>query len=625
MKLSHAIIFAAAAILLTACNFTLAEDITPPPGYVPPTPMPTLGPLYPSSAPNVFNGAAIYAGKCAACHGERGMGDGEQGKQLPVPVAALGLPETARKATPAQWFTTVTQGNLDRFMPPFTSLSEQERWDVVAYALTLHTSPEQIEQGKALFQSNCEYCVVDFFMNQEKMAALSNIDLVRIIKEGNEETPALGGNLTEDEQWAVAAYLRTLTSASSSPAEAALASPQASPATSVNPEAGMPPAKETPIEGTPQAEVLPEATVTASSGTVSGTIENKTGAALPSDLKVTLRGFEHGADPNTGPREVFTAEATVQADGSFLFENVALPENRIFLAQTTHDGIQYQSDFAVVAAGATEVLLPTFAIYGTTNDASALTVDALQIFFDYANESSVQIFSIYTFLNTSDKTIVVSMGQGQEVPFIKFPAGAQSQGYEATQDSAAFVPTADGFAMPPAETPYGLIAFASIPKEKKIEISQPVVMSIGTVTLFLPEGVKASGEALNDEGVQTLQNTNFNLYTTKGVEAGASLDFTLTGFPKQASATADLTQNQTLLIGVGALGLALILAGVWMYLRERNRVEEDTDDEESEYDDPEDIMDAIVTLDDLHRAGKISDEVYQKRRAELKARLKEEL
>jgi cytochrome c1 len=28
-------------------------------------------------------------------------------------------------------------GNIENFMPPFASLSDQERWDVVAYALSL--------------------------------------------------------------------------------------------------------------------------------------------------------------------------------------------------------------------------------------------------------------------------------------------------------------------------------------------------------------------------------------------------------------------------------------------------------------------------------------------------------
>ncbi|MDP2778377.1 MAG: hypothetical protein Q8O48_12115, partial [Anaerolineales bacterium] len=115
MKLRHTIIFAISAILLAACNFTLAADVTPPPGYVAPAPAPTLGPLYPARAPDIENGKLIFAEKCAPCHGAAGLGDGPDGKQLPVAVAAFALPETAHKASPAKWYTTVTQGNLDRF------------------------------------------------------------------------------------------------------------------------------------------------------------------------------------------------------------------------------------------------------------------------------------------------------------------------------------------------------------------------------------------------------------------------------------------------------------------------------------------------------------------------------
>jgi len=68
----------------------------------------------------------------------------------------------------------------------------------------------------------------------------------------------------------------------------------------------------------------------------------------------------------------------------------------------------------------------------------------------------------------------------------------------------------------------------------------------------------------------------------------------------------------------------LILAGVWMYLRDRNRPNEEIEEEETEeeFDNEEEILDAIIALDDLHRAGKIPDEAYQSRRAELKAKLK---
>ena len=96
MKLRIPILLTATTLLLAACNFTLAEDVTPPPNYVSPTPAPTLGPLYPAQAPSTENGAAIFAEKCAPCHGVKGLGDGPQGIQLGVTVPAFGLPEIAR-------------------------------------------------------------------------------------------------------------------------------------------------------------------------------------------------------------------------------------------------------------------------------------------------------------------------------------------------------------------------------------------------------------------------------------------------------------------------------------------------------------------------------------------------
>ena len=103
MKFRYALLFALLALTLTACNLTLAEDVTPPPDYVPPTAIPTMGPLYPAQTPNVDDGAAIYTEKCLPCHGEKGLGDGPQGIQLGVTVRAFGLPEIARPASPAQY------------------------------------------------------------------------------------------------------------------------------------------------------------------------------------------------------------------------------------------------------------------------------------------------------------------------------------------------------------------------------------------------------------------------------------------------------------------------------------------------------------------------------------------
>ena len=42
-------------------------------------------------------------------------------------------------------------------------------------------------------------------------------------------------------------------------------------------------------------------------------------------------------------------------------------------------------------------------------------------------------------------------------------------------------------------------------------------------------------------------------------------------------------------------------------------------------DSPENLMDAILALDDLYKEGKLPEDAYLERRAELKRRLKEKL
>ena len=207
---SPRLVWFAAALVLAGCNFTLAEDITPPPDYVPPTPMPTLGALYPASAPDVQKGASIFAEHCAACHGTTGLGDGPQSMQLPVTVPGIGLAEVARNASPAQWFKVVTQGNLDRFMPPFVgALSDQDRWNVISYVLTLHTTPDALERGRSLVDADCPQCAAAF-TNLEKLSALSDTDLVRIIRTGEADVPAFAKDYSDDDAYAAAAHIRSL-------------------------------------------------------------------------------------------------------------------------------------------------------------------------------------------------------------------------------------------------------------------------------------------------------------------------------------------------------------------------------------------------------------------------------
>ncbi|MEW5938946.1 MAG: c-type cytochrome [Chloroflexota bacterium] len=635
MKL-RLVFIALAALLLAACSLSLAEDVTPPPNYVSPTPPPTLGPLFPPEAPSVERGAAIYADKCAPCHGPAGMGDGPDGKQLPVPVPALGLPQFYRPASPADWYGKVTRGNLERFMPPFSSLTEQERWDVVAYARSLHTSPEIIARGKTLFETNCANCPLDFFLDRAAMSALSEDELAALLKNGGQNVTAIP-NLTLEEYYAIADYLRTLAYSVPTPTPEpatttpTLPAPEAT-ATLAPVESALPVPSETPamvgvtpgvVDVTPTSLTPATAGVTGSvTPTPQGPVGRVSGTITGSDvggLTVTLHGYDHG---DAGPEENLTLTATTADDGSYAFENVEIPENRIFIVEFIYQTVTYQAEMVIAQKDQLEITVPALTVYPSLADFSGLTFKDAR-FFLTVTDQAVQIVGVYTLYNNTSNAITVE--STVDVPFLVIPDGSMDSGFDLTQDSAPLFTADNGFAIVPNEDPYGFVTFYTLPYPGKIQINQAFVLGAASVRVLVPEGLKVESDQLTQVGVQTFQETNYIEYSAAGLQAGESLVFNLSGKPKTPIVSSS-DSKQSLLIGVGALGLVLILAGVWMYLRDRNRLDEEEveaeQEKEDEFETQEELLDAIIALDDLHRAGKIEDDAFRTRRAELKARLK---
>jgi mono/diheme cytochrome c family protein len=526
--------------------------------------------------------------------------------QLPVSVPGIGLPEVARSASPAAWFKIVTQGNLDRFMPPFVgALSDQQRWEVISFALTLHTTPLEIARGKSLVDAACADCARQF-MDLSKMAALSENDLLTMIRQGAENVPAFAKDFSEEDALAATAYLRALTFAA--PAQAASLSTQA-------------PADRA-TEGVPSGSTLPPASAGATPPAVAGRITGRLdipAAGQTAPLTVTLHGFDHGADQTSGPQEVLTISTSAAPDGSYVFENVEMPENRIFLAEAVYAGIKYRSDFQAAAANSAQLELPPLKLYEASTDVGLLSLDQLHITTDFATPGTVQVFEVYAFTNSSNKSVVIST-DGTTIPFITLPKGAENQGLQEGQDSAPFVPSDQGVAVVPSQKPYSIIAFFNLPYDKILEVNQLLTIDTPSLLLLIPDGMKVDGKQLSAKGLQAFQSKNYQEFAASNLKAGDTLSFSVSGRPKTSSVTG-LDAHQGILIGGGVLGVALILGGVLLYLRDRKRTRLERSD--TDFESTEEVMDAILALDDLHRAGRISDDAYQVRRHELKETLRQ--
>lgn len=645
MKISRLFVFSILAILVSACSsLSLAEDITPPPGSNLPAAQPTQavvsGPRYPLVPPNPANGGSIYVDKCAPCHGPSGKGDGPQANQLPNPPAAVGTAELARQSTPSDWYTIISQGNLERFMPPFSgSLSERQRWDVVAYLYTLSTEPGEIAQGAELYQDNCARCHGEQgqgngpeaanletqptdFTQQAWMADKSEQALFQAMTDGIAPAmPAFGGELPEAERWTLAAYLRSLTFAT--PGESAMLETTPTPTDSQA------------VSETPGSEAVttPAASpVSLATGTVSGQVVNSSGEEVPAGLNIILHGFDN-------MQETVTLSTTVQTGGSFIFEGVDMPEGRAYIASMEYAGTIYGSDIAMVEPGTgnLELVVP---IYETTTDTSVLSVDRLHIFFEYQEPETLRVVELYIISNLSDRTLVAE-SEGEPVVTFDLPEGVQNLQFEDGTLGGRYIETASGFGdtavIRPGMGQHQVVFAYDLPYQRKLDISQPVNLPVNAVVILVPEdGLRVNSEQLQDAGARDVQGMSYQMYTSERLNAGETISLSISGRPSSGSGLGlTSASSSSLVIGLVVFGVTLIVAGVWLYRRNQVMVEADIDAtyvesdaavlEESIPEDPETLMDAIIALDDLYKEGELPEQAYRERRAALKEQLRDQL
>jgi mono/diheme cytochrome c family protein len=626
------VFFAAIFLVLFLSACSLAEDITPPPDYQAPT-QSTLATVFPIVPPDLVRGAAIFSEKCAPCHGDQGRGNGSMASNLSVEVPAIGTSEVALSAIPVDWFNLVTNGRMERSMPPFRSLDDRDRWDVVAYALSLHTTQVQLDSAKILYEQQCQSCHgpqgkgdgaqasgqnMPDWSKPERLAQLSEEKLFQSITIGSGSMPGYRDSLSDEQRLGLAAYVRSLTFASPGTLAASVSTATPAPTAESTVVSNTPVAATTgeassgtSVEGTPTAEAAASAV---KKTTITGKITSASGT-LPTGLTATLRAFDGmvAADSQT---------VAVAADGSYSFVDVELVENRVFMVTVTVDGVDYNSDplhSSDVTAGQAANLPIT--IYEKSNDATLLRGDRLHVFFDFTDPQKVQVVELLIFSNAGQQVIAPAK-EGDTLLNFKLPAGATDlQFQDGSLGDGVYLQTADGFGVSQAYTPaegYQILFAYNLPYDRKGNFEFYVPIDVAEAIVMVPQdGVRMKSDQLTDAGSRPVQGINLQLYTTSNLTPENPLKLSLSGRPAQG-ATVNSGSTTTMLIGIGAFVLVGV-AGAVLYLNSRRKKSEPAEFTEEET--AETLMDAIITLDDQRRAGELSEEAYISRRGELKQRL----
>ncbi len=584
------------ALVLSAC--VLSEDLTPPPNATTqprstPPPLVTSAPAaevgYPLTL-DLERGAGLFQARCAQCHGPQGQGDGALAAQLAqqrgAPAPKLADPALAASKTPAEWFAVVSAGRIEQLMPPFAgSLTEAERWDVVAYAFSLSVSPTVHALGQQVYTATCAEChgaQGNALPTADLSAAPATLDqsvqtVLASLTEGIDGAHQFP-NLTAAEQDAVAAYTRALA----------------------------------------WGYLDPQAAQAERRGAVRGQLTQGTpGASLPPTLTVNVYAF-------SGNSLLETYTVTTDAQGVFALDDVVVDGTRQFVAATTYAGVVYGSPTGQFITRSLDLPIT---LYEVTDDPTVLVADQLQVFFQFSSDTEVTVGEVYALSNTSDRTYRASATR----PLI-FPVPAEAgtvdvrgrtlgENYEfAGEGLSLFDP------LPPGQQVTRLFIAYRLPFADGFQLVARPPIPVTQISALVASGeVTANGDRLQDLGVEDFQGTPIHSYAGPALNANAAYTLTLSAPNPLLRALG----GSALELALAGLALAAVLGAVgwWFYTTRRVPASgagggaglEPAPAEPAPAATADPLIQIIADLDDAYARGELAEADYQTRRAALKA------
>ncbi len=571
----------------------------------------TAGQEAPPEMPSARRGRVTYQQNCAPCHGDRGLGNGPAASGLSFPPTQFADAAVARQASLADWFHVTRNGRMERMMPPWGSrLSDQEIWDAVAFAWTLHLEPGEIDQGKQIYQSQCAACHGDQGKGDGPQAPPNTPDLTApaqafgrslaqwfdVLTKGRGDMPAFEGALTDEQRWAVLEYVRTF-------AYQPLATPVFEPG----------------------------------EGIIAGVVTNGTpGGGSTAGITVTLRVFDSAAFEETRNFQTTTA-----ADGSFRFEKLPTSSDWAYLATLDYAGVPYASMLQSFPTDTVKMDFP-IEVYEPTEDPAGIRIERAHWFVDFDPQSqSLLIGELYIIGKDGDRVYVGSepVAPDRRITLrFPLPTGYQDLAVEGETLGQRFFEVngslVDTLPLPPGQAVRQVLLRYRYPyQSSRLDFAHTLAYPTANLNVLVSDiGVEVTSQQVTLRDRQGVSGQQFLNLVRTDVPAGEEITLSFKGLPMsaqggaQTAGAARAPLSPPAIAGIVAIVLGGLLAAA-AYPLWRRRLRAALPAAKARPGKPnleaerQRLLQIIARLDDDYAAGLIAEDVYQQRRARHKARL----
>ena len=550
-------------------------------------------------AGRAYRGKTLFSQRCVQCHGEQGKGDGPLAEQIPGELPDFTAADYAVDKSPQEIFDTITNGRMDKMMPPWgDQLSEDERWDLASYVWSLHLPAGAMDEAVKLYEQDCSSCHGSSGAGVEAGAPdlnnphwLSATD-AQLVAAFTTDTHPDVGQLDENEQMLLASAVRRFSL------------------------------------GFDQTQVSVEGL-----GDVEVSVSNGSSGEHLANQPVRLIIFEQ-------EQFVETREGETDDQGRAQFTGLPTAPTWAYVAETTYQGLTYHGEVGQFSPDSNMIEI-SVSVYDPGASKEAISIDRSHWLVDISNPGFVDIGEVYAFLNTADHVYTGEAASGQEAPrvleiplpddAIHISVEGETLGERFILDGTTLIDTQP---LPPGNTQ--IFLRYSLPVEKgRVTLSHPLLYPTKMLNLLAPDiGISIDAPDWQQGDPIPTQSGAFLNYSIFDLPAGAMPTATLNGITEDilTSTTSDEPQqviDRNAAPGVSGtpylpwivsgLGLIVLGGGVaigWRKHRQTLAAVPDLREEQKKA-----LIQQIAALDDAFESGEITGDEYHKQRNTLKLQL----